>query len=363
MLLFNPEHDLCLANGDSNYVPPLSALKFGQDCAAIMEWIADKEKRITPWGWNPYIRKRLSLKGIPDEELPSSREIAQIRELSHRKVALEANEYIHNHIQSPYIERVDIIVAHDLSAIADILKKWHNAVAKAPLSGSGKGLRWLRDCEFSVQDAGWCKRTITRQGYVMVERRHRVIQDFAMLFHIGKDVSFEGYSLFFTDNATYKSNLLAPDHAIASILSSYFPNGPLEDIRDCLTCFLKMRFCGHYTGYTGVDMFVYDDGDGYRVQPCVEINVRMTMGLLARKVYDRIMTGDIPQGAAATDQELLSCLRGSNAAYPIMQVEYSPAPKALKSATDRAIYHLTNVTSSSNYAIAIFQGKANNRNV
>ena len=39
--IFNPEHELCLANGDPNFVPPESALRFGRDCAKILEILGD----------------------------------------------------------------------------------------------------------------------------------------------------------------------------------------------------------------------------------------------------------------------------------------------------------------------------------
>ena len=48
--------------------------------------------------------------------------------------------------------------------------------------------------------------------------------------------------------------------------------------------FLAGRFSGRYCGYVGVDMFVYESDGGFRLAPCVEMNVRMTMGLLARRV-------------------------------------------------------------------------------
>ena len=39
LLIFNPEHDLCLANGDANYMPPASALRFASQGAALMRML------------------------------------------------------------------------------------------------------------------------------------------------------------------------------------------------------------------------------------------------------------------------------------------------------------------------------------
>ena len=35
--IFNPEHDLCLANGTPHYMPPVSALRFAQQSASLMQ--------------------------------------------------------------------------------------------------------------------------------------------------------------------------------------------------------------------------------------------------------------------------------------------------------------------------------------
>ena len=38
--IFNPEHDLCLANGSPHYLPPASALKFRADChRQVEQWL------------------------------------------------------------------------------------------------------------------------------------------------------------------------------------------------------------------------------------------------------------------------------------------------------------------------------------
>ncbi|MCX4335139.1 MAG: hypothetical protein OSJ55_09715 [Bacteroidales bacterium] len=41
--IFNPENDLCLANGDVNFVPTASALKFGRYCPGITGLIAGED--------------------------------------------------------------------------------------------------------------------------------------------------------------------------------------------------------------------------------------------------------------------------------------------------------------------------------
>lgn len=66
MNIFNPEHDLCMANGDANFVPPFSALEFGRDCAGLTSYIQKAgDGEIVPWGWDAVLKQRLVKQGVP----------------------------------------------------------------------------------------------------------------------------------------------------------------------------------------------------------------------------------------------------------------------------------------------------------
>ena len=294
MNIFNPEHDLCLANGSPHFVPPDSALEFGRNCSGLNHWIEENtDDRIIPWGWDPYLKRQLQKKGIPDTLLPTDSEIAAIRELSHRRISIQARRYIdialgrYKHL----LTTPSGVETTSIAAIDRILENWGSIVLKAPWSGSGKGLRWVRKGEFYPSDRGWCGRTIERQGSVLIEKRFPVIQDFALLFHLTRGkVCFAGYSLFYNDNGMYRGNLLASDGLIFRILGQWLAPELIEAVKNAVTSFIAEHIAGRYDGYLGVDMFVCQDdhSGGILLNPCVEINVRMTMGLLARKVYDRL---------------------------------------------------------------------------
>ena len=66
----------------------------------------------------------------------------------------------------------------------------------------------------------------------------------------------------------------------------------LNWIRRELTNFLREKVATVYTGFVGVDMFVYkqctiENAIEYKINPVVEFNLRMTMGMVARTIYDR----------------------------------------------------------------------------
>lgn len=340
LFIFNPGHDLALGNGDKNYVLPSSAEKFARECSGIMLPLADNQdyildeddnikefalklhldqnfkiprpvkiselknlkiERIEPWGWDTHLKKKLEKTGIDKVLIPSDEKLSVIRELSHRRTALEAFEIIISAFKAesgevPDFFNISMNLPEEIRSIEkaeDFLYKHCDIVLKAPWSGSGKGLRWCRE-KLSHSDEGWIRNTIASQGSIMAEKREKITIDFAMEFIClnskheiqGENIStdtcceFKGYSLFTTKNGSYEGNLLADDERIESIISSYIPSGTLEKIRKTLMEFIKNKISPVYEGPVGVDMFIYQDkrSGTYKINPCVEINLRYTMG-------------------------------------------------------------------------------------
>ena len=146
------------------------------------------------------------------------------------------------------------------------------------------------------------------------------IQDFAMEFHSDEQghILFSGYSLFQTDDSgIYKSNMLLSDKAIERALERYISIDTLHSIQQHLIGFFETNIAGHYQGYFGVDMFIYKQADGtFAINPCVEINMRMTMGMVARLFYDHFVANGkqgtftiehgLTEGELLTKHELLT---------------------------------------------------------
>ena len=285
--IFNPEHDLCIANGDENFVPPRSAVGFAKENVDLSEHLRrpNKQRRqIIPWGWNHTLKKRLINEGVDPTTLPSEEELQFIRTHSRREFALDVHSRLS--IGDPQVIEPDYrIIASSVSEIEAFISVNGSAVLKSPLSGSGKGIRFVRE-GLSESDEGWCRRVIDKQGSVIVERRFEIIKECAMLFECHHEgIDFIGYSLFESRNGAYSRNILASNEEIEDILAGYISRTTLAAIREELTAILADTLVGHYEGFLGVDQMICRTASPVFI-PVSEINLRMTMGLIARNRYD-----------------------------------------------------------------------------
>ena len=287
--IFNPEHDLCIANGDENFVPPKSAVGFAKENIDLSEHLkrSNKQRRqIVPWGWNHSLKKRLINEGVDPATLPSDEELQFIRTHSRREFALD----VHSRLSckdSQVIGPDYRIVATIVSEIEEFISANGSAVLKSPLSGSGKGIRFVRE-KLSESDEGWCRRILEKQGSVIVEKRFEIIKECAMLFECYHEgIDFIGYSLFESRNGAYSKNILASNEEIENIIAEYIPLDTQIAIRENLKAILADTLVGHYEGFLGVDQIICQPGSPVFI-PVSEINLRMTMGLIARNQYDRL---------------------------------------------------------------------------
>ncbi len=317
--LFTPEHDLCLAHDSDHYMAPASALQFADDCADIMRCIYDDEAvcysarqyaevcrmqasestvPLHAWGWTRTLVATLHDAGVPAESLPTAVQLTAWRQLQHRNTAAQLLRWITGQNGAPY----PVLAVTSMEQLALWRSTQGAVVLKAPWSGSGRGLRWLRDGEApDEQTRAWLQKIVSQQGCVMAEPWLPVLQDFAMELYIGAlpqelqqgrtsagdEVTFLGYSLFSNRAGVYAGNLLLSDDEIERRLGEYLPIKQLHHIRFLLTHWLTQNLAPHYQGPLGIDMFVHDSPRGPRLRPVSEINLRHTMGLAAHEYLRR----------------------------------------------------------------------------
>ena len=104
-----------------------------------------------------------------------------------------------------------------------------------------------------------------------------------------------GLSLFHTSNGAYTGNILASEDEKIKMISRYVPIDLIDAIKEKICCILGDRFKGRYSGVFGVDMMILgrDDKAGFLLHPCVEINLRRTMGHVALELSKQCRSGQV----------------------------------------------------------------------
>lgn len=317
---FNPDSDLALASGDSNYIAPRLAAKMGKDLSVLPCWyssqdeavlIADKDRLKKwdsphprcdffdygevkghselipmPWGWNPMLVHSFRKMGINGAFLPDDERMECLRRLSHRASSVRLFHSLS--FPFPVCGAPEVLSSDETVRI--YVENHSSCLLKEPLSGSGKGLRWCRG-QYNEMLQRWSRNIIRNQEGIIAEPVYNKVKDFAMEFYVDTsgEVSFAGYSLFMTDEwGAYEGNLLVSDQEIERLLSDFVPLEQLLMVKEQLICRLSQLLQGNYTGYLGIDMMICksEGSSEYLIHPCVEINLRMNMGMVARKLFD-----------------------------------------------------------------------------
>ena len=316
LLVFNPEHDLALAANLSNFTAPHAGRQLRADLGFIpaiwaaandfvlVENVEDAERRflrltrrpfgrfiakdllcklqfsaVDVWGWDLAIRAYLLRWGVEAVVMPTVTQIDAIRQLSHRRHAMQLLESLQMPGTIGCASETD-----QMDIIADRLHRGEHLVVKAPWSSSGRGVRFMEG-DMNIYDKGWVRHVIEKQGSVMVEPYYNKVKDFGMEFvSDGKGlVSYVGLSLFQTSNGAYTGNILASEDEKEHMISRYISVDLLKAIRQKICTLMGVLLKDRYAGAFGIDMMVVrrDDGDGFLLHPCVEINLRRTMGHVA----------------------------------------------------------------------------------
>jgi hypothetical protein len=163
-------------------------------------------------------------------------------------------------------------------------------VLKTPYSSSGRGLLWLTDGRLSESDRNVIKGMLRTQNVVSLEHKLKKDVDFAIEFYSdGKGNVYEkGASLFLTTvKGAYKCNLLMTQDSVWGELAKFGADKVLDRVRETMPGVLRDVFGSKYTGYLGVDMIIHKVDGGLAFHPCVEINLRRTMGMVAINLVEK----------------------------------------------------------------------------
>lgn len=308
LYVFNPEHDYALANNDEHFMALQSAVQFANDCAPFWHYLSDdsdrllflpystplpnlsdlRPDRVIPWGWDKLVVRQLRDAGLSEEHLPTPAQLKIIRTLAHRKTSIDAMDFLRTHCPDIEIPRSALLLT-EIEQVSDFIEKFPDAIFKSPYSGNGRGNLYAHGV-FSPTLERQCRGVLRRQGSILAEPLYNIVQDFAMEFECrDNNVRFAGYSLFETKYYGYAGNRLCSDKEIENTLSQWVAVSTLSKIQDILIQFIQENILPYYQGFLGVDMFVYQENEKFKLNPMVEINLRMTMGMAAHTLYERYM--------------------------------------------------------------------------
>ena len=323
--VFNPEHDIALAANLSNFTAPhagrqlrhdlgfLPALWAKEDDVVLVddvelaEWAYQRFSNavhrhvgssllrskpvfapwkpvvstvqtviVDPWGWDVALKTRLQRIGVGEPLLPTDVSLDAIRQLSHRRVSVRL---------LPMLQQAGTIgeafECHNAEDVLTLIDRYDRMVLKAPWSSSGRGLRFVsRESLASSNVAGWLRNLLSVQGSVIAEPYYNKVKDFGMEFTCtaSGEVLYDGLSLFQTANGAYTGNILATESVKQGMISRYVSADLLDDVRRNVCSRLAPLLAGNYTGPFGIDMMIVSHHEGLLLHPCVEINMRRTMG-------------------------------------------------------------------------------------
>ncbi|MCR4918363.1 MAG: hypothetical protein K5928_00900 [Prevotella sp.] len=327
--VFNPEHDLALASSLPMFTPPHAARQLRFDLGFLPAlWAAEgdmvlvddmeqatrgyqlyagyalRRRRALPhpphfvterdlrqlhidnidvWGWDAPVCHRLMRAGVSDRLLPSPDTLFEISLLSHRRTSMQLLQSLRNCLGNAVTGQ-----AREFRSIDELRSAaTDHIVIKAPWSSSGRGVRFVTQ-DISVQTLGWLQHVIERQGSVMVEPLYERLCDFGMEFHSDGQghTEYHGLSLFHTANGAYTGNLLATETRKRLLLGQLIAPQLLLDVRQAICQLTGQMFCGRYAGPFGIDMMVVRPRNASAdnqclLHPCVELNLRRTMGHVA----------------------------------------------------------------------------------
>lgn len=328
LFIFNPDCELAIANGSRYYMPPANIVQMAADLAYLAAYLAAdgdyvlmpelpesgfvelrekisgyvcrpvtwKElesleiKGVEPWGWSPKICHELA-------EIHLSQEwTGDKKEGYSRKKAMETLKQLVE--ACPFVEQGVIPrICYSIEEIEQNLSEG-SYIVKAPWSSSGRGLQFIEN-RVTPKEKEWLSGMFRRQGYMMLEQRLDKVYDFAMEFCSREgQVEFIGLSAFQTgENGEYRGNYIGSQEAIEDQLYEYVGETVMREVREQLIHLLPGVLPSEYSGYLGVDMMIYRDArNEYRIQPCVEINLRYNMGIVAlffsRRCLSKQVRGD-----------------------------------------------------------------------
>lgn len=298
--------DYVLVNGDAEYCAQLQQFIDRHTSGITITNRAPTQENLTfmPWGWCNTVVSRLqnhfgaSASQLPHGTCEASVEVAGESFPSQ----LEALAWLSSRERTIHIHRsVTQLLGRELCpspvmATLDEAEQFINThpqgcYIKKLWSGSGQGIFHVLPTTRPRQSDlwQWLSGETDRVGHVICEPAYdHKIMDMAVEFECHNGIiTLMGYSIFNVDNHNQWTGTVVDtsEHLRERIIALY-PH--FDEVVHALTTTLRRLIPQFYTGYVGLDMMLYrDENDRIVINPCVEMNFRCTMGVVAAALGNR----------------------------------------------------------------------------
>jgi len=354
---FNPTCELAVANGSFSYQPPVLLREMEQDLAFLPLFFCSENDFVLtenkpserflqqlkkngfdlphfcslaelesmpnesfnwlfPWGWSPaahFYLKNLKPKCSPNFKASV---VFQWREehkqLYERSTSLDFLNRLIDRLENKYLITKNLTGQKilNIKELEDQLKKYGQLVIKAPLSSSGRGIQMIRKQELDNARKQWISGVFKHQGYIVAEPLLDKVADFSFQFRIKskEEIEFLGISFFETNsNGQYIRTFINPRQALlfqgkANFNISEEVNEVAKTLKEELS---NSLYSEYYIGWLGIDAMLFRVDGKLLIHPCVEINCRMNMGILAKFLETKVhceSTGKFELAYGSPDQ-------------------------------------------------------------
>ena len=294
---------MALAANVRQYRPPKRIQQMEADLADLAQ-VWESTRFAGPWGWSIATKQRYKQMGVAEELLPSDEWLEEVRRLSSREFACG---YIKDLLAEMKDERLlgsEMKWIDNLNPNPNLSTLNPQLIFKSPWSSSGRGVfvaeierkeNQLSTVNCQLSTLKRLQGFLSSQGGFVVDKFYAdKVLDFAMEFYVNDDkrVDFLGWSVFHAgENGAYGYNYVeSQEKLIGRILEG------VDGQNEVYSCLLDRLIAYHqehlaktgYRGPVGIDMLKTADG---HIHPCLEINFRMNMGILALLLEEQYGAG------------------------------------------------------------------------
>ena len=349
---FNPGHETAVLSGKVNYTPTRQVQIMFRDLACLPLWYANPhdlvwvedlpqaeayvsvlrslfpqlpsvistesfrylsesvEYEATPWGLSPqslHHYKKLLQSGKYKLVIPEW--LDEYKQLTGRQTARKVLERLRELLPEMILPDLPVFCRSIEEIETYMQTNQPPFILKTPFSSSGRGLQWLYSCELMEKDRQWIEGAVRKQGEISIELALDKQQDWAMEFESdGKGtVTYRGLSVFGTaERGAYSGNILGSESFRESFILAHLSSSTFIQVKKALEIVLSEIYGYLYTGCIGVDMLLYRQPDSllWNIHPCVEINMRQTMGMVAVQLSEQFLEAN-HTGRFVVDYEAL----------------------------------------------------------